>query len=102
MLMASPLGLAPARAPLQGVPGTVNTIDQTRLLRSSVRQQLTLRSLLHRGAAGCRGYGRKTGCGGDEDDRSGPTVDRRWSWRRIGSASRDELVSRNRPRGLAV
>jgi hypothetical protein len=36
MLMASPLGLAPrARARRQDVPGTVNTIDQTRLLRSS-------------------------------------------------------------------
>src|SRR5829696_6969034 len=41
MLMASPLGLPPSRARLQGVPGTVNTIDQTRLLRSSVSQQLT-------------------------------------------------------------
>jgi hypothetical protein len=36
MLMAAPLGFTPrARARLQGVPGTVNTIDQTRLLRSS-------------------------------------------------------------------
>jgi hypothetical protein len=33
---------------LQGVPGTVNTIDQSRLLRSSVRQQLTLSSVLRK------------------------------------------------------
>jgi hypothetical protein len=42
MLMASPLGLAPRTGAAAGVPGTVNTIDQTRLLRSSVKQQLTL------------------------------------------------------------
>jgi len=43
--MASPLGLPWARVQLQGAPGTVNTIDQTRLLRSSVGQQLTLSSV---------------------------------------------------------
>src|SRR5215208_1765013 len=41
MLMAAPLGLAPGTCAAAGAPGTVNTIDQTRLLRSSVRQQLT-------------------------------------------------------------
>jgi hypothetical protein len=41
MLMASPSDWPRARARLQGVPGTVNTIDWTRLLRPSVGQQLT-------------------------------------------------------------
>jgi len=48
MLMASPSDWRPARARLQGVPGTVNTIDQTRPLRSSVGQQVTLSSVLRK------------------------------------------------------
>jgi len=36
----------PARARLQGVPGTVNTTDQTRLLRSSVWQQLAFKLVI--------------------------------------------------------
>jgi hypothetical protein len=53
MLMAFSPRIGPrARARLQGVPGTVNTIDQTRLLRSSVSQQLTFMSLFHKGPEG--------------------------------------------------
>src|SRR6266542_3335002 len=44
--VAAPLGLTATLARLRGVPGTVNTIDRTRLLHCSVGHQL---AFIHHG-----------------------------------------------------